>query len=722
MRRLNFKLTIDGISDDTLVVRGFHGDESISDAVDSSGNPYFGYRYHIDLASRSSSSLPAKKIIDSKALLEVIRNGKVVQKVHGVIRALDKHDTGHHHTFYSITLVPSLERLALRRNSRIFQQKNAQDIISIILGEMGISDFCFDLKRTPAVREYCVQYRENDLAFFHRLAAEEGMMYMFTHEDSKHMLVITDHDKGFPKLGGKAPYNCLSGGANPDGYISSMTERKRSEVSSIEMRDYSFKKPDYNFSQKEDGTAMDYQEEMYEHFDFPGRFKDDGNGKAFNKIRLEYLRRAAHTVTGKSDETKIQAGQRFEVKEHDDDAMNRLWLAVQVSHTGSQPQALEEDSAGGATDYSNQFTLIPGDSVWRAHPQPKPRVDGPSIALVVGPPGEEIYTDEHGRVKLHFPWDRYDGSDDKSSAWIRVSQGWAGGQQGMVTVPRIGNEVIVSFLHGDPDQPIVTGRTYDASNTPPYALPANKTKTVLRTQTHQGKGYNELSFEDQSGSEKIYLHAQKDVETLIENDSTTDIKHDRHETIENNQSGNVKKADHLVIEGEQRIKITKNRTVSVDKAFHQKVAGKQTLDAGSEVHLKGGNSVVLQAGSEITIKVGGSFVKLDPGGVSVVGPAINLNSGGSAGSGSGYGGEDAVMPKILEALEPPEELVPPDITGMTGAEAVIVDYVEKPKPKTKLNTPKRSVDVPKQIATMKSAAKQGQGICQICKKQAEANS
>ncbi|WP_415846700.1 bacteriophage T4 gp5 trimerisation domain-containing protein, partial [Vibrio aerogenes] len=206
------------------------------------------------------------------------------------------------------------------------------------------------------------------------------------------------------------------------------------------------------------------------------------------------------------------------------------------------------------------------------------------------------------------------------------------------------------------------GRTYDASNTPPYALPANKTKTVLRTQTHQGKGYNELSFEDQSGSEKIYLHAQKDVETLIENDSTTDIKHDRHETIENNQSGNVKKADHLVIEGEQRIKITKNRTVSVDKAFHQKVAGKQTLDAGSEVHLKGGNSVVLQAGSEITIKVGGTFVKLDPGGVSVVGPAINLNSGGSAGSGSGYGGEDAVMPKILEALEPPEELVPPDIT------------------------------------------------------------
>ncbi|SHO58242.1 Phage-related baseplate assembly protein [Vibrio quintilis] len=625
MRTLNFRLTIDGITDETLVVRSFEGDESVSDSIDSHDIPFFGYRYSIELASRSSASLFPEKIIDSKALLEIVRNGKVVQKVHGIIRALTKGDTGFNHTFYSITLVPSLERLSLRQNCRIFQQKNAQEILTGLLSDMGISDFCFSLKRAPEQREYCVQYRESDLAFFHRLAAEEGMMYTFSHEDTKHVLVITDHDQGFPKLSGHAIYNNLSGGANPDGYIATMTEHTRSEVSSVQLEDYSFQKPDYNFSQKVEAGDCDNQLEMYPHFDHPGRYNHDSTGKAFSKVRLEYLRRAVHTVTGQSDETKIQAGQRFEISEHHDNSMNRLWLAVQVHHQGTQPQALEEDGSTGATDYSNTFTLVPGDKVWRAHPQPKPMVDGPCIATVVGPADSEIYTDEHSRVKLHFPWHRYDGSDDKSSCWVRVVQSWAGGQYGMQTIPRVGHEVIVSFLHGDPDQPIVTGRTYHASNTPPYKLPENKTKTVLRTQTHQGKGYNELSFEDQSGKEKINLHAQKDLAVLVENDATTEIKHDQHETVENDRYDHVLKKEHQVIEGEQRTKVGKNKLTEAQESIHQKVAGKQVLDSGSEVHLKGGNAVVLQAGSEITIKVGGTFVKLDPAGVHVVGPSINLN-------------------------------------------------------------------------------------------------
>ncbi|MEI8631859.1 type VI secretion system tip protein TssI/VgrG [Vibrio sp. PP-XX7] len=214
---------------------------------------------------------------------------------------------------------------------------------------------------------------------------------------------------------------------------------------------------------------------------------------------------------------------------------------------------------------------MPDDKLWRAQPVTKPQVDGPSIATVVGPEGEEIYCDEYGRVKLHFPWDRDGGTDEKSSCWVRVAQGWAGAGYGMITLPRIGHEVVVSFLNGDPDQPLVTGRTYHASNTAPYALPANKTKTVIRTRTHQGEGYNELSFEDQSGSEKITLHAQKDLEALIENDATTQIKHDQHQTIENDQYSHIKVNDHATIEGAQQIKIAQNRTVAVGQALHQKV-------------------------------------------------------------------------------------------------------------------------------------------------------
>ncbi|CAM3647887.1 Phage-related baseplate assembly protein [Vibrio aerogenes CECT 7868] len=663
MKNINFQLTIDGVNDETLVVTSFDGDESVSDATDSDDQPLLGYRYTIQLASRSRFSLPVEKVLDSKALLEIVNHGKVIRKVHGVIRSFTRGDTGHHHTFYTITLVPSLERLSLRVNCRIFQHKSAQDILMILLEEAGITDFCFDIRRTLAVREYCVQYRESDLTFFHRLAAEEGLMYMFIHEADKHGLVITDHERGFPVLEGQIPYNALSGGSAPERYIASMTERQQSEMTTIEMRDYSFKKPDYDFSQCSDGVDTGYQETFPEYFEFPGRYKDAAAGKAFARIRLEYFRREAHTAQGKSNATQIQAGLKCEVTDHHDERLNRLWLAVKVRHTGSQPRALEEEGTGGSTDYRNEFTFIPGDQVWRAETLTKPRVDGPVIARVTGPENGEIFMDESGRVKLHFFWDRYSHQDDKSSCWVRVSQGWAGAQQGMVTVPRVGNEVIVSFLHGDPDQPIVTGRTFDISNTPPYSLPAHKTKTVLRSQTHQGQGYNELSFEDQAGTEKIYLHAQRDYETLIENNAITEIGHHRHETIENDRFTSVGKIDHQMIEGIQCSKISKNRVMIAGQEFHQKVKGKQTLESGSEVHLKGGSSVVLQAGSELTVKVGGTFLKLDPAGVHVVGPAINLNSGGSAGSGSGWCGQEPGMPKTPESVKVPEAIVSPEMTA-----------------------------------------------------------
>ncbi|MFC3023644.1 type VI secretion system tip protein VgrG [Vibrio zhugei] len=666
MAKLGFSIKIDGLDDDTLVVHRFEGHESLSESV-FKGQPCYGFHYRFELASRQSTITPPQ-VVDRAVDVTVFRNDEVVQRINGIVRQFTQGDIGHRFTYYSLTLVPTLERLSLRQNSRIFQLKTVPDILSTLLQEMGINDYAFNLQRTCAQREFCVQYRETDLAFLHRLAAEEGLVYNFTHEQGKHTLVFTDASANLPSLSAPVPYNALAGGTNDEPYISQLNAHTRSEVSSTALQDYSFKKPAYQFAQQARGQNMDYQLTDYEHFDSPGRFKDDESGKAFNQIRLEYLRREAKTFRGKSNQAALRAGYGFTLSEHLDTAMNADYVLVAVTHQGTQPQALEEEGGSGATTYSNQFTAIPSTVNWRATPQPKPLVDGPMMAIVVGPKGEEIFCDDNGRVKVHFPWDRYSSADEHSSCWVRVSQGWAGSQYGMLAIPRIGHEVIVSFLNGDPDQPIITGRTYHATNTAPYPLPDNKTKTVIRSETHQGEGFNELSFEDQADSEQIHVHAQKDYEGLIENDHTQLIHNDKHLTVDRDSYSQVKNNRHLTIRGESRTKITKNHNVDVKGSLQQKVTDKTIVDAGSEVHLKAGNKIVLNGGDEMTLKVGGSFIKMDAAGVTVVGSAININSGGSAGAGSGYAGLAALLPKALKEVKALAEAVMPSaVASQTGA-------------------------------------------------------
>ncbi|MCW8334210.1 type VI secretion system Vgr family protein [Vibrio paucivorans] len=655
MVTLKFRLTVEGMDEETFVVREYRGHETLSDGFASNEPVCYGFQYQIQLASRQSN-ISADDIIDKNVLLELLRNGTVEKRVHGIVREFSKADTGYHHTFYSLTLVPAIERLSLRHNSRIFQQKTVPEIISILLQEMGINDYAFSLTRDSQVREFCTQYRETDIEFMHRLAAEEGMVYSFIHNEDKHTVLFCDDSKCYPNYAGVVPYNNLSGGNSYQPYVSCFIEKIQAEVSHSTLKDYSFKKPEYGFLQQQQASDIGYQNNTYEHYDYPGRYKSDVSGVVFNEVRLDYLRRESHLANGKSDNPRLQAGTKFDLSEHLDPTRNREWLVVSVTHTGTQPQALEEEAGTGETSYRNEFTVIPTNKTWQATPHTKPQVDGPMIAIVVGPKGEEIFCDEFGRVKLHFPWDRYSNTDEHSSCWVRVSQGWAGPEYGMVAVPRIGQEVIVSFLNGDPDQPIVTGRTYNAINTPPYPLPDDKTKTVIRTKTHLGEGYNELSFEDQSGAENVYLRAQKNFDAEIKNDSTTVVKHDQHTTIDNDSFTQVKGSAHLTVHGEQRVKVGSDFAMEVG-GLQQKAASQTILDVGDEVHLKAGNKVVVDAGSAITIAAGGSFVKVDAGGVHVVGPAINMNSGGSAGSGSSYSGLAAELPMGLEEIAAPEDVI-----------------------------------------------------------------
>ncbi|WP_260262116.1 type VI secretion system tip protein TssI/VgrG [Vibrio intestinalis] len=677
MTPLNFDVLVDGMEEGELLLTKYHGFESMSQVALNGNEQCNGFRFELELASRIST-ITADHVVDKNVTIKIIRAGQDAQVIHGVVKSFTRKDTGHHHTFYSMLVVPALERLSLRQNSRIFQQQSVPEILSILLQEMAIEDYAFALNGQFEKREFCVQYRETDLEFFHRLAAEEGLVYSFLHEEAKHTLYISDSSDQLPAFAMPVPYNAMSGGMVDEPYVNYFKLTSEAAPSQTSLKDYSFKKPAFSFQQQEMATQAEYQlTDKYEHFDFPGRFKQDGVGKKFNLTRLNALRRSAISAELKSNHPSIRAGYKFDLMEHSNVELNRDWVIVLASHQGEQPQALEEDGGEGATTYANQFTVIPADTNWQAPICAKPQVDGPTVAIVVGPAGEEIFCDEHGRVKLHFPWDRYSNSDEQSSCWVRVSHDWAGSQYGLVTLPRIGQEVIVDFLNGDPDQPVIIGRTFHASNTPPYPLPANKTKTVLRSESHQGQGYNELSFEDQAESEKIYLHAQKDLNAEIKNDATAHIKHDKHLTIDNDQFSEVVNQNNLTVEGECRLKVVGDKIEFLDSNLYQKSGKRFALDAANAIHCKAGSKVVIEAGSEITLKAGGSFVKVDGAGVHVSGAKVNMNSGGGKGSGQGFSGQAALKPGQLEAAPPlPNPVLSPAQVATMSAAAPFCEECE----------------------------------------------
>ncbi|WP_304166611.1 type VI secretion system tip protein TssI/VgrG, partial [Lonsdalea britannica] len=564
-------------------------------------------------------------------------------------------------TRYQAVVRPALWRLGLRTNARIFQAQKPEEIISFLLQEAGITDFAFALRNEHAQREYCVQYRESDLAFIERLAAEEGLFYFHEFGAGKHRVVFADDAVAL----GKGPdlfFNLANQGLSEGAYVRQFNYREAVRTAEVELKDYSFKTPAYGLSHKKLGEELDHQRESYQHYDYPGRFKKDPSGKAFSCHRLDALRADAVTGQGSSNAGALMPGSAFTLTEHPNPMLNIRWQVVNVTHIGTQPQALEEEGGGEPTMLTNTFGVVKASTTWRPAMPHRPMVDGPQIATVVGPSGEEIYCDEYGRVKLQFPWDRYGASDDQSSCWVRVSQGWAGGQYGMVAIPRIGHEVVVSFLEGDPDQPLVTGRTFHATNRPPYDLPEHKTRTVLRTETHQGEGFNELRFEDQAGEEEIYLHGQKDLRAMVEHDVVWHIRHDAHTEIDNERVARVKANDHLTVEQEKRDHIQGDYSLTVDASMHQKLEQAWLVDTGQEVHVKAGAKVVLEAGAELTLKVGGSFIKIDPSGVTLVGPSIKMNSGGSAGNGTSWAGQPPNLPgEVGVPPAPPASLPAPAI-------------------------------------------------------------
>jgi type VI secretion system secreted protein VgrG len=655
---LQFTTTVGGLPRDLFSVVSFRITESLSTLFTGT----------LQLASTDPAIAP-DEVLEQPVDLAVWEAGAPVRRYTGVVNEFARLDSGHRRTRYELIIQPPLWRLGLMHNSRIFQTRTTDAIVRTLLEERGIVDSVFDLKRPPEEREYCVQHRESDLAFIERLAAEEGWHYRYNHGDvagdEPPGLIIADHHGDAPVLE-PATYNALAGGSTRQSAVLSFKYQERVRASSAVLKDYTFRNPAYALMH-EHNAASHHHREDYQHYDYPGRYKADASGKPFTEARLDSLRNDANTAAGTSNRADFVPGARLPLEGHDNQSFNREWLITGVVHEGEQPQAMEEEGGSGATTYHNTFQAIPADKTWRPELPSRPVMDGPQMAIVTGPAGEEIHCDEHGRVKVRFPWDRYSKNDENSSAWLRVSQGWAGGQYGFMALPRIGHEVIVSFLDGDPDQPIITGRTYHATNTPPYALPERKTRTTLKTKTHKGEGSNELRFEDEAGEEQIYVHAQKDLDMLAGNNRTEVVNNDSHLTVGNNRITHIKANEDLTVDGETRSYIGGDSSQTVGGTLHQKTAQGTFAEAGQEVHYKAGARVVIDAGMELTIAAGGSFLKLDPSGVSLSGPGIKINSGGAPGSGSGQAAAMPGMPQVLEGDKPiaPE----PDALAEVGQRA-----------------------------------------------------
>ncbi|WP_368266030.1 type VI secretion system tip protein TssI/VgrG [Dickeya chrysanthemi] len=604
---LQFTVKVGALPDTTFAVVDFELSEALNQP----------FALSLNLAS-SQPGIDFGAVLDQPCELLVWYDGELQRRVSGIVSRFAQGDTGFRRTRYQAEVRPALWRLGLRTNARIFQTQKPDAIISTLLEEAGITDFAFALRHDHAVREYCVQYRESDLAFINRLAAEEGLFYFHEFEAGKHRVVFAD-DAGALTKGPELFFNLATQGLSEGAYVRRFRYAEAVSTAEVALKDYSFKTPAYGLLHNRMSSELDHQRESYQHFDYPGRFKQDPSGKAFTGYRLDALRAGAMTGAGESNAAELRPGGTFTLTEHPNPAFNLAWQVVAVTHSGQQPQALEEESGGEPTTISNSFEVVKATTTWRAAMPYKPRVDGPQIATVVGPAGEEIYCDEFGRVKLQFPWDRYGASDDQSSCWVRVSQGWAGGQYGLIAIPRIGHEVVVSFLEGDPDQPIITGRTFHATNPSPYPLPASKTRTSLRTRTHKGAGFNELRFEDQAGQEEVFIHAQKDMNTVVLNNRSTavnashteNVGGDQTVVVQHNQTVSVKENQVTEIQGEQTVAVTRNRNT--------------TVNDNESLQVKNNIAIQSQSG-DILIATAGGFIAIDKdGNISITGKGLVLN-------------------------------------------------------------------------------------------------
>ncbi|MCV4261057.1 type VI secretion system Vgr family protein [Pseudomonas capsici] len=589
--------------------------------------------------------------------------------VHGLIDRIAQGDSRKRLTHYAMTLRPHLAYLGHRINQRIFQQQSVPQIIARILQDHGIlaDRYHFQLGLPYPKREYCVQYDESDLHFIQRLCEEEGLHYHFQHSRTMHKLVFGDDQTVFPRLTSLS-YRQDSGMAPDEPLVNRFNVRLETRSTRTTRRHYDFQKPRVALESTQDQAILPDLED----YDYPGRFSDRERGNLLTRRALERHRHDYRLAEGQSNQPALLSGHFLDLTGHPQTSWNQLWLLTEVRHEGRQPQVLEE-AAGHEPQpawqgYRNTFRGTPWDAFYRPPLRhPKPRIAGSQTAIVTGPQDQDIHCDRHGRIKVQFHWDREGQQDASSSCWLRVSSGWAGNRYGAVALPRVGMEVLVTFLEGDPDQPLVTGCLYHAENVPPYALPEHRTRSVFKTLSSPGGGgSNELRIEDRKDQEQIFIHAQRNWDQSIGHDQKIHVGHERHDRVEANSYSEFRAEEHCTVNADRKVEVRANDHLSIAQVQHIKVGVAQLVEAGEEIHIKSGDRLVIDAGMELTLKVGGSFIKLDHSGVSINGPLVRTNQGGYPGIGSEAPPVLPVVPKTAD-------------TSVSGRKPLTVQATPKPE-------------------------------------------
>ena len=546
---------------------------------------------------------------------------------------------------YQAEIVPWLWFLTRCSDCRIFQDKSVPEIVEQIFQDLGFSDFeIAELKGEHPKREYCAQYRETSFNFVSRLMEEEGIFYYFRHEDGKHTLVLADQIGAYKDC----PENEIefSPGSRSADIISSWEHDYEFRSGKFAQTDYNFETPDTKLLTSTDTLIALPPNDAFELYDYWGRYKKTGDGDVLTKLRMEEEEAPYDVVRCTSGCRTLYPGGKFTVKPHEcPSEEGKAYVITAISHSAVDNTYLS--GAEGTSDYQNSFTCIPDSVVFRPpRITPRPIVQGPQTAVVVGPSGEEIYPDKYGRVKIQFHWDREGKYDENSSCWVRVSSPWAGKLWGAISIPRVGHEVIIDFLEGDPDYPVVTGRVYNANNMPSYGLPDNKTISTLKTNSSTGGGgFNEIRFEDKKGEEQIFIHAQKNQDIRIKNDCYEWIGNNRHlvvkkdqfEHVENNRNEKVD-ADHMEEIGKDRhLKVTGKEAKAVDDSQSLTVGGdvievfkgNHSEQTSGDYYLKGSN-IVIEATSNITLKVGGSHIAIEASGIKMESTQVKVKGSASA--------------------------------------------------------------------------------------------
>jgi type VI secretion system secreted protein VgrG len=559
---------------EALLFRAMVGREAISEP----------YQYQLTLVS-DDDSVAFEDLLGTDMTVEVDVLGDEKRYFHGLVSHFSYVGTEGASSRYEAVLRPWLWFLTRSADCRIFQERTAVEIIKEIFAKYPNAEFEDRLGETYAKRTYCVQYRESDFNFVSRLMESEGICYFFVHEKGKHTLVLADGPNGHETFAGYAdvpyfPPDDLARRERDHVFDWKATAGVRSGV--YTHRSFDFEKPKADLEAKRLQPMAHALAEL-EVYDYPGPYTEVSQGEKLAKLRLEELLAKHQCFFGQGIAAGLAAGNRFTLARYPRQDQNREYLLLEVEHEVWDPAYRTASEAGEQEVYRCTFQAMAADQAFRPRcVTPRPVLNGPQTAMVTGPAGEEIWTDKYGRVKVQFHWDRQGKRDENTSCWVRVSQAWAGPGFGGIHIPRIGQEVVVEFEEGDVDQPLITGRVYNALAMPPYGLPASATQSGIKSNSSKGGGgSNELRFEDKKGQEQVFLHAQKNEDLVVENDKTETVKHDETLAVGNNRTRDVTVNEVVTIGGDQTVSVTGNRTdtVSQNEMRTVLIAQQQTVGA-----------------------------------------------------------------------------------------------------------------------------------------------